>query len=311
MALKILIGPSSFAAIDKTPMDMLKAAGYKVLDNPYKRKLTKKELIDLLDDNVIGLIAGLETIDREVLENARLQAVSRVGAGLSNVDLKAASALGIQVLNTPDAPTNAVAELTIGAMLSLLRMIPHMNQALHDRQWQKEIGVQIQGKTVAIIGFGRIGRRVAELLSPFGVKILVVDPYVDENICAEYQKVTLQAALPKADVITIHSSGQNCIIGEKEFLIMKKDIYLLNVARGGVISENALVKAIEDGSVAGAWLDTFNEEPYEGPLCGYQNVILTPHVGSYTAECRSRMEIEAVENILKALKAVQIKQKLK
>jgi D-3-phosphoglycerate dehydrogenase / 2-oxoglutarate reductase len=311
VAPKIIIGPSSFAETDKTPLNRLIAAGYEVIDNPYKRKLTMRELLDLLSEDVVGLIAGLETLDRKVLEKSRIQVISRVGVGLSNVDIDAARDLGIKVFNTPDAPTNAVAELTIGAMLSLLRMISQMDRALHDGQWHKKIGVQLQGKTVAIIGFGRIGRRVAELLSPFEVKILIVDPYVDESACSGYRKMTLQAALPKADIITIHSSGQDCIIGEKEFSRMKKGVYLLNVARGGIISENALVKTIEDGTVAGAWLDTFEEEPYKGPLCGYQNVILTPHVGSYTAECRSRMEGEAVENLLNALRAMQVEQKLK
>lgn len=302
MTPKILIGPSSFAAADKTPMDMLIAAGYEVVDNPYKRKLTKKELLDLLENNVIGLIAGLETIDREVLEKTRILVVSRVGAGLSNVDIEAARLLGVQVFNTPDAPTNAVAELTIGAMLNLLRMIPQMDQLLHEGQWQKKIGLQLLGKTVAIIGFGRIGRRVATLLSPFGVQILVVDPYVDESACADYRRVTLSKALSEADVVTIHSCGHDCIIGENEFTLMKQGSYLLNVARGGVVSEKFLAKAIEDKTIAGAWLDTFEEEPYNGPLCNYPNVILTPHVGSYTAECRLQMETEAVDNLLNYLK---------
>jgi D-3-phosphoglycerate dehydrogenase / 2-oxoglutarate reductase len=301
-ASKILIGPSSFAENDKAPLNRLRAAGFEVTDNPFKRKLTKKELLDLLKDDIVGLIAGLETLDRDVLEKSHIQAISRVGAGLSNVDLDAARDLGIRVFNTPDAPTNAVAELTIGAMLSLMRMIPQMDQALHDGQWQKKIGVQLQSKTVAIIGFGRIGRRVAELLSPFGVKILVVDPNVDKSACGGCRKVVLQAALSEADVVTIHSSGHDCIMGEKEFSYMRKGSYLLNVARGGVISEKALIKAIENGIVAGAWLDTFEEEPYKGPLCGYRNVILTPHVGSYTAECRLQMENEAVDNLLNYLK---------
>lgn len=311
MASKILIGPSSFAETDKTPRTRLIEAGYEVIDNPYKRKLTKDELLDLLTEDVVGLIAGLETLARDVLTKSRIKVVSRVGVGLSNVDLEAARDLGIRVFNTPDAPTTAVAELTIGAMISLLRMIPQMDLALHDRQWHKKIGVQLQGKTVAVIGFGRIGRRVAELLSPFGVKILVVDPYVDESTCTKYRKRTLQEALPEADIITIHSSGQDCIIGEKEFALMKNWVYLLNVARGGVVSEKSLINAIEDGTVAGAWLDTFEDEPYKGPLCNYQNVILTPHVGSYTAECRSRMEGEAAENLLNALRAMQVGQKLK
>ena len=302
MARKILICPSSFAATDKTPLNRLVAAGYEVVDNPYKRKLTKKELLDLLDDNVVGLIAGLETIDREVLEKAHIRVVSRVGAGLSNVDLAAARNLGIPVFNTPDAPTNAVAELTIGAMLGLLRMIPQMNQSLHMGLWQKKIGFQLRGKTVAIIGYGRIGRRVAALLSPFGVNILVTDPNIDENVCAGHCKVSLQKALSEADVIVIHSSGEECIVGENEFALMKKGVWLLNAARGGVISEKPLIKALEDGTVIGAWIDTFEEEPYNGPLSNFPNVILTPHAGSYTTECRLQMENEAVDNLLNYLK---------
>jgi len=302
MPSKILIGPSSFAETGKTPLNRLREAGYGVIENPYKRKLTKRELLDLVDDDTVGLIAGLETLDREVLEKLRIQVISRVGAGLSNVDLEAASDLGIQVFNTPNAPTNAVAELTIGAMLSLVRMVFQMDQALHEGKWQKKIGLQLSGKAVAIVGFGRIGRRVAELLFPFGVKILVVDPFVDDNACGGYRKLNLSAALSEADVVTIHSSGQDCIIGDKEFTHMKKGVYLLNVARGGVISEKALLKALEDGTVAGAWLDTFEEEPYNGSLCNYSNVILTPHVGSYTAECRLQMENEAVDNLLNYLK---------
>ena len=302
MVEKVIIGPSSFAETDKTPMARLTAAGYVVIDNPYRRKLTKNELLDLLTDDVVGIIAGLETLDREVLERSRVRVISRVGAGMSNVDLEAAHDLGIQVFNTPDGPTSAVAELTIGAMLSLLRMIPRMDQDLHEGQWQKKIGVQLEGKTVSVIGLGRIGRRVVELLHPFRVNILAVDPYLDENGFVGCVKTDLHTALSKADIVTIHSSGHDCIIGENEFACMKEGSYLLNVARGGVVSEKAMIRAIEEGILAGAWIDTFEEEPYKGPLCGYRNIILTPHVGSYTAECRLKMENEAVDNLLGGLR---------
>ena len=125
---KILIGPSSFAALDSSPMDRLLEEGYYVIDNPFKRKLTKSELIDLLSEGITGLIAGLEPLDREVLEGSRIKVISRCGSGLSNVDLQAAEELGIEVCFTPEGPTSAVAELSLGAMLSLLRMIPLMNK---------------------------------------------------------------------------------------------------------------------------------------------------------------------------------------
>jgi len=298
---RILIGPSSFAAIDKTPLNRLVAAGYKVVDNPFKRKLTKKELLELLTPDVIGILAGLEPLDREVLQHSQLRVVSRVGSGMSNVDLDAAAELGIAVCSTPNGPTAAVAEMTLGALLGLLRMIPFMDQDLHNKAWSKKIGSQLAGKTVAIVGFGRIGRRVAELLAPFKVKLLVVDPALAANVTGNFVRLPLAEALSQADIITLHSSGEECLIGEREIALMKTGVFLLNAARGQLISETALVKALEEGKVAGAWLDTFEEEPYSGPLCKFRNVILTPHVGSYTLECRKQMETEAVDNLLNAL----------
>jgi D-3-phosphoglycerate dehydrogenase len=301
MSFKILLGPSSFAETDKTPLNRLLAAGYEVIDNPYKRKLTKNELFELLTPDVIGVVAGLEPFDREVLSHSRLRVVSRVGSGITNVDLQAAAELGIEVCSTPNGPTAAVAELTLGALLSLLRMIPLMDRALHQGEWTKKIGVQLEGKTVAIIGFGRIGRRVAELLASFKVKLLVVDPYLTADAVGDFIRLPLKEALTQADIVTLHSSGEECIIGEREFALMKAEVFILNVARGGLIAEEALVKALEDGKVAGAWLDTFKDEPYSGPLRKFHNVVLTPHVGSYTAECRWQMENEAVDNLLNYL----------
>lgn len=301
---KILIGPSSFAEADKAPLERLLSAGYEVIDNPYKRKLSKNELLTLLTSDVTGIIAGLESLDRDVLRHSKLKVVSRVGSGLSNVDLPAADELGIKVCSTPNGPTAAVAELTIGALLGLLRMIPFMDQALHNGKWSKKIGVQLEGKSVALIGFGRIGRRVSELLKPFNVKLLVVDPFLTAAPVTGIVAVSLKEALTEADIVTLHSSGEDCIIGEDEISIMKPGVFILNVARGGLISEDAMVKALENGKVAGAWLDTFKEEPYSGPLCRFSNVVLTPHVGSYTLECRKQMETEAVDNLLNVLQKV-------
>jgi D-3-phosphoglycerate dehydrogenase / 2-oxoglutarate reductase len=301
MASKILLGPSSFAEIDKAPLARLLEAGYEVVDNPYKRKLTKAELFDLLDLGVIGIIAGLEPLDREVLTRSKLKVVSRVGSGISNVDLKAAEELGIAVCSTPNGPTEAVAELTIGALLGLLRMIPQMDRALHDGRWDKRIGTQLAGKTVALIGYGRIGRRVAELLAPFRVRILVVDPFLEQAGLAGIELMPLDEALPLADIVTLHSSGETCLLGPREFGLIKQGAFLLNVARGGLVAEEALVAALDCGRITGAWFDTFGTEPYSGALCGRTDVVLTPHVGSYTVECRQEMENEAVDNLLAAL----------
>lgn len=300
---KILIGPSTFAALDSAPMDMLSQSGFEVVNNPFGRKLTRSELIQLLK-GVTGLIAGLESLDREVLANSELKVISRCGSGMSNVDLKAADELGIKIFSTPDGPTSAVAELTIGALLCLLRMIPQMDRNLHNGKWNKRIGTQLEGKTIVIVGFGRIGRRLAELLVPFKIKILLVDPFLQESK-EEFPVLTIEEALPHADIVTLHSSGETEIIGANELNLIKPGAFLLNAARGDLIDEDVLVQSLENGKIKGAWIDTFKQEPYSGPLTKFEQVVLTPHIGSYTYECRRSMEMESVDKLLKGFKEIE------
>ena len=297
---KILIGPSTFAELDKSPYELLSSSGYEIIDNPYKRKLTEIELINLIDNDVIGLLAGLETLNYNIMSQSSLKVISRVGSGLSNIDLDSAKKLGIKVTSTPNGPTIAVAEFTVGVLLSMIRMMPKMNEDLHLKKWNKQIGLQLEGKTIAIIGFGRIGRHVASLLSSFKVKIIVVDPYLKgEKI--DYQIFPLEEALPKSDIIIIHSSGNDCILNYEEFSMMKEGVFILNPARGSLLSEKALIKSLDEKKIAGAWLDSFEIEPYSGPLVNYNNVILTPHVGSYSLEGRIKMETDAVNKLLTSI----------
>ena len=300
----ILIGPSSFGVIDRTPIKRLAEEGFKIINNPFGRKLTKTELIERLNDRVTGLIAGLESLTREILERSQLKVISRCGVGMSNIDLGAAKELGITVCSTPDAPTQAVAELTLGSLLCLIRQVPQMDRDLHDGKWNKRIGIELKGKTVVIVGLGRIGQRLAELLLPFKAKILAVDPYIkNENYDGEnISLVSLEEALVQADIITLHASGQDCILGLKELNLVDKKFFLLNAGRGNLIDETALIKSIEKGQLKGAWLDTFEQEPYTGPLTRYPEVILTPHIGSYSAECRKEMESQAVDNLISGLR---------
>ncbi len=297
--IKILLGPSSFAELDKAPYHKLVRNNFRIIDNPYKRKLTEEELLSLLP-GVKGLIAGLEPLTRNVLEKSDLKVISRCGSGLSNVDLQAAKELGITVRNTPLGPTTAVAELTLGCLLNLIRQVPQMNNALHERKWSKRIGKELNGSCVGIIGFGNIGKRVGQLLSIFGAKIIAVDPLLS-GVINSVPIVEMEEVLKEADIITLHSSGEGCLLDKREFELMKQGVYILNAARGSVINEGALKEALDNGKVAGVWLDTFESEPYNGVLCGYEQVVLTPHIGSYTVQCRSSMEMEAVENLIKAL----------
>jgi D-3-phosphoglycerate dehydrogenase / 2-oxoglutarate reductase len=294
---QILLGPSTFGENDVSPRTRLFSAGFDLLENPYKRKLTKTELLGLLGRDVVGLIAGLETIDREVLRKSNLKVVSRCGSGMSNVDQDSAREFGIKVFNTPDGPTRAVAELTVGCLLSLIRQVPAMDRALHnEKKWNKRVGRQLKGMTVLIIGYGRIGRMVAQLLRAFETDIIVCDPSVTE---ATFPMKTCDEGLPLADVISLHLSGEKEVLGRREFELVKPGVFILNASRGGVLDEDALQQAIDAGRVRGAWIDTFGQEPYNGPLTSYDQVILTPHVGSYTHEGRVQMELDAAENLIR------------
>ncbi|MBD3379373.1 MAG: hydroxyacid dehydrogenase [Candidatus Omnitrophica bacterium] len=301
---KILLGPSSFASADPGPMELLVSTGACIVDNPYKRRLTKDEISGLLSQGITGLIAGLEPLDREVLAGSGLKVISRCGAGMSNVDRRAAEEIGIAVRNTPEAPAASVAELTLGAMLSLLRMIPEMNTELHKGRWSKKIGGLLEGRTVVVLGLGHIGRRLCELLSPFKAEVLAVDPFV-RDAAGDVPLVELEEALPRADIVSVHCSGEDCVLGRKELNRLKPGALLLNAARGGLVDEEALIECLDEGRVSGAWLDVFGREPYSGPLTGYSQVILTPHVGSYTRECRKRMETEAVNNLIEAFAEIR------
>ena len=296
--MKVLIGPSSFGDHDTAPVNELREAGFEVAQNGFGRKLTAAELADLLP-GVAGLIAGLEPLTRETLQRSELRVISRCGVGLSNVDLDAARDLGIRVCSTPDAPTTAVAEVTVGALIALLRGVSQMDRDLHQGRWRRQMGEQIEGKTIAIVGFGRIGRKVAALLGPFGASLVAVDPALGGSV-AGVPIVGLEEALTRADVISLHAGGESQILGDQHFARMKPGVWILNASRGALLDEPSLCRALDAGVVAGAWLDAFRDEPYAGPLIAHSNVVLTPHIGSATVACRRRMDLEAVENLLAA-----------
>ncbi len=303
MNYRVAIGPSSFAAEDKTPLGMLESAGIEVVPNPFGRRLTEEEIIEHLS-GVDGLIAGLEPLNRRVLSSApQLKAIARVGIGMDNVDLEAAKELGIKVSNTPDEPAKAVAEMTVAALLALCRGLVPANAGLHKGDWQKSIGLGLAGLRVLLVGYGRIGRRVGKLLRAFGAEILVADPFLDKNsLDAGERYVTLDDGLQEADVISLHASGAELLLGADEFAKMRDGVILLNSARAELVDEAALIKALECGEVRSAWCDVFWQEPYQGPLLTFDQVLLTPHMATYTRQCRPAMEVAAVENLLRDMK---------
>ena len=296
--MKVLITTSSFG---EDAIHILKQSGFEIINNPYKRKITQTELIPLLN-GVQGVIAGLEQYDYDILSKSDLKVISRCGSGLSNLNLDAAKELNIAVYNTPEGPTQSVAELTIGCLLSLIRDVPRINILMHDGKWDKYNGRLLQSMKVLLIGYGRIGKVVVKILETIGATVLVYDPFIkQDDISENYKNVDFIDGIKRADVITLHCSGEELILGEKEFGLMKTGVYILNAARGGLIDEDALEKALVSGKIAGAWLDTFEKEPYTGNLSKFNQVILTPHIGSYTIEGRKKMELDCVNNLLTGL----------
>jgi D-3-phosphoglycerate dehydrogenase len=282
--------------------------GLKLVPNPLGRKLNEEELIRLLEDyKPVGLLAGTEPITRLVLDAAHsyLKIISRVGVGWDNVDREAASQMGILVYRTPGVLTQAVAELTIGLILSALRYISSNDRLVRQGRWQKVMGGLLGGKTVGIIGFGNIGQRVGELVTAFGARVVYYDT---QRIRVPWaQAVSLSDLLTTADIITIHASGDEKILGPAELKkTCKEGVILVNTARGGLIDELALQNCLKEGRISFACLDVFEDEPYCGPLCSLENVILSPHIGSYAREARVLMERKAVENLLKGLHEVGV-----
>jgi D-3-phosphoglycerate dehydrogenase len=302
MQYRVAIGPSSFAAEDKTPLRLLESSGIEVVPNPYSRRLTEPEIMEHLK-NVDGLIAGLEPLNKRVLSAfPELKAVARVGIGMDNVDVEAANELGIKVSNTPDEPAQAVAEMTLAALLALCRGLVPANASLHAGKWQKTVGTGLIGTKVLVIGYGRVGRRVGELLRNFGAEVLVTDPFLSDSQLNDGERlVTLNEGLSEASVVSLHASGNEAILGDNEFRKMQDGVIILNAARGELVDENALIKALENGKVNGAWLDVFWKEPYHGRLLDFEQVLLTPHISTYTRQCRLNMEMAAVKNLLRDL----------
>ena len=300
--MQVLISTSSFNLDNFSQLSDLKNAGVEVKLNPFAARLTEDQVIELLGTDTIGLIAGLEPLTKSVLQAAKsLKVIARVGTGLDSVDLATAKQLGITVLNTPDAPTKAVAEFTLAHILGLLRNVSQADRQIRSGVWKGLMGSLLETKTVGIVGFGRIGKRVATLLSAFGASVIISDAQVEQS---DYPNVELDELCIKSDILSLHlpySEATHHIINEKHLNLMKKGSYILNISRGGLVDEEALLTALKSGHLAGAALDCFEQEPYEGELSKLETVQITAHMGSYARETRDLMEREASQLLVNAL----------
>ena len=304
---KVLITTVPFGDKNRIPLEMLEAAGIEYLINPLGRKLNEKELALMVSDFDV-IIAGTEKITDDVMENGKnLKLISRVGIGLDSLDLLAAKRRGVKVSYTPDAPSPAIAEFTVGLMLTMLHSVHVSNSQMHVGHWNRYFGRRIPDVTIGVIGLGRIGKRVLNLLRSFGTpKLLLNDISPNLEIDREFKVewVTKEEIYKQADVITFHlplTKESNNMVRKEHLKMMKPDAILINTARGGIINEDDLYDVMNEGHLSGASIDVFVQEPYSGRLREIDRCILTAHMGSSSVDCRTRMEREATEEAVRFL----------
>lgn len=299
---EILITTSTFQ-LDSNPfIAHLASKKINVLTNSFRRRLTEEEVIGLASEKIIGILAGLEPLNAQVLAHfPALKVISRCGVGVDNVDLNYAKQKNILVCNTPFAPTQSVAELTVGLMINLLRGITRAEIKFRSGEWKPILGNLLFGKTIGIVGYGSIGRAVSQLLNAFGCSIVVYDPFVSK---ATFPIVTLDELAAQSDIITLHlplTENTHYLINADFLKKIKPSAVIINTSRGGIVDEAALLQAINENKLAGAALDVFEQEPYAGALIESDRLILTPHMGSYSQEGRRQQELDAAKNLVEGL----------
>lgn len=310
--MRIFVSTHPFSQTSPIPRKLLQENDFLVQTNPYSRKISSDELAEEIKDSEI-LIAGTEKITRKILENApKLKLISRVGIGLDGIDFDLCKEFGVKVAYTPDAPTIAVAELCVAMMLDVARKVTETSNALKQGVWHRHMGTLLYGKTVGIIGMGRIGKTLIHLLSSFNVNFKVHDIQPDVAFGRIYNVdfVSLEELLEVSDIVSVNvplKSDTFNMITSKHLNMMKKEALLVNTARGGIVNEDDLYNALDKGIISGAGVDVFEEEPYCGQLTDLDNIILTCHMGASTISSRTAMEVEAVEEAIRFRNGTSLK----
>ena len=309
--MRVLITTTSFMDTPGTHHDLLREQEY---ENVVARgPLEEDQMIDLVGD-VDGIICGDDAITRRVIEKAlpRLKVVSKYGIGLDRIDLEAARQWGVPVTYTPGVNEVTVAEHVFGLMISLARNIPQENQWIKEGQWKRITGHELWGKTIGIIGMGRIGKQVARRALAFEMKVLGCDPIWDDPFCQRYSVgrcLLSEEILQQSDIVTLHMNltpENRYFINRDRLSLMKPTAYLINCARGGLVNTADLLEALRKGRIAGYAADVLEQEPPDphDPLItsGLENIVLTPHIGSRTYESVVRQATMAVKNLVAVLR---------
>jgi D-3-phosphoglycerate dehydrogenase len=288
---------------------VLQEAGYEIVTPEQDQPLKEAEMISIIGDVDAALVGNDAVTERVIAAAPRLIVVSKHGVGVDNVDVPAATRAGVIVTNTPGANQVAVAEMAIALIMGLTRKLAYHDTLVKSGGWSRIIGTELAGKTVGLVGLGRIGKEVVLRLKGFQVKFLAYDIYQDNTFAAEHgvRFVTLEELLSGSDVVTLHAvltADTQSFMGEKELALMKPSAYLVNTARGGLVDEQALYRALTENRLAGAGLDVFADEPpTNSPLLQLgDKVLLAPHMGAQTTETVLRMGLMAAENIVQVLR---------
>jgi len=297
---KLFIATSSFGQYDQRPLELLKKLKIKYTLNPLSRKLSKTELIEHAQE-YDHILAGTEKYDENVFLNLpKLKYIFRLGTGIDNINISIAKQKKIKVTSSKITPEKAVAELVVGMILTLLRKINAQDQNLKRNIWKKEMGFLLHKKTVGIIGYGKIGKYLKKILRGFGVNVIVHDIKKIKLI----KNYSLKYLISQSDIVTVHANytkKNKKLLDSKILNKLKKNSVLINTSRAEIIDYECLYKLLKNKKILGAALDVFEKEPYQGKFQKLNNVILTPHIGSYAREIRSEMELEAAKVISKII----------
>ncbi len=306
---RVLIGSRSFGQAFPEHLQQLEAAGCEVIPNGVGgRAYRAAELMEALQ-GVDGIITGTDELTAAVINAAdRLKTIAKHGVGLETIDLEAARQRGIVVSATPGTNHDSVADLTLALLLALARGVVKSHNDVARGGWKAFYGIELMGKTLGIVGLGRIGKAVAVRAQAFGMRIIAFDPYPDENWASEHNVtfVSLEELLAQADVVSLHAAAEMTagpLIGPAQLAAMKPTALLINTARGALVDETALATALRDRQIAGAGLDAFVDEPPLGsPLLELDNVVFTAHLGGRTVDAQRKQGEMCLENLLRALR---------
>ncbi len=303
----ILVTPRSLTLSGHPALARLECAGFQILMSSPGKQPDEEELLRLLP-GCVGYLAGVEPVSRRVLERtAGLRVISRNGTGVNNIDLAAARELKIAVMRADGANARGVAELAIGLMLALARNIPASDRGLKAGVWQRHIGCEIKGRTLGVIGCGKIGQQVAAMAVGLGMRVLACDPFpdLDRGAASGFAYVPFEQLLGESDMISLHCPPTNDgdpVITRANLAIMKAGAYLINTARGELLDDDAVLEFLDNGRLAGVALDAFRQEPPGlDRLVVHERVIAVPHIGAYTEESVTLAVQMAVDNLLLAL----------